>query len=183
MPKFSQRQRYTLAILCSLLIAGLVLLSFPAPAQQDISTYSTPSNYSASALQSVIGYALSGYYASAHITSGNTVSVTLTLVETDLVIFTGTFPAGTFDIPSTPITAINGGTVFLSIVSQNRVFTQMNVVAKIFHTVTTLPFFWAGVGVLGLTGLLSLAIFYQHTTAGKLARRILPVEKAGLGWA
>jgi hypothetical protein len=182
LPKFSQRQRYTLAILCSLLIAGLVLLSFPAPAEQDIATYSTPSNYSASALQTVIGYALSGYYASAHIITGNTATVTMTLVETDVVIFTSTFPAGTFDIPNTPITAVNGGTVFLTISSQGHVFTQMSVVAKIFHTITALPFFWAGVGVLGLTGLLTLAIFYQHTTAGRLARRILPVEKAGLGW-
>ena len=183
MPKFSQRQRYTVALLCSLLIAGLVLLSFPAPAEQDVSTYSTPSNYSASALQSVIGYALSGYYASAHITTGHSVTVTLTLVETGLVIFTSTFPAGTFDIPNTPITAANGGTVFLTIASQNQVFTQMNVMAKIFHTITALPFFWAGVGILGLTGLLTLAIFYQHTAAGRLARRILPVEKAGLGWS
>src|SRR6266699_1744174 len=182
MPKFSQRQRYTLAILCSLLIAGLILLSFPAPAEQDVTSYSTPSNFSASALQSVIGYALSGYYVSAHITAGHTVTVTLTLVETDLVIFTSTFPAGTFDIPNTPITAANGGTVFLTITSQNQVFTQMNVVATIFRTVTALPFFWAGVGILGLTGLLTLAIFYQHTAAGKLARRIFPVEKAGLGW-
>ena len=181
MPKFSQRQRYTLGILCSLLIAGLVLLSFPAPTQQDVATYSTPSNYSASALQTVIGYALSGYYASAHITTGNTATVTLTLVETDLVIFTSTFPAGTFDIPSTPITAVNGGTVFLTITSHNQVFTQMSVAAKIFHTITTLPFFWAGVGVLGLTGLLTIAIFYQHKTAGRLARRILPVDKSGLG--
>jgi len=108
--------------------------------------------------------------------------VTLTLVETNLVIFTSTFPAGTFDIPSTPITAANGGTVFLTITSRNQVFTQMNVVAKIFHTITTLPYFWAGAGILGLTGLLTLAIFYQHTVAGKLARKILPVEKAGLGW-
>ena len=182
MPKFSQRQRYTLAVLCSLLIAGLVLLSFPAPAEQNVATYSTPANYSASALQTVIGYALSGYYASAHITTGNTATVTLTLVETNLVIFTSTFPAGTFDIPSTPITAANGGTVFLTITSQNQVFTQMNVVAKIFHVVTALPYFWAGAGILGLTGLLTLAIFYQHTLAGKLARNILPVEKAGLGW-
>ena len=182
MPKFSQRQRYTLAILCSLLIAGLVLLSFPSPAEQDIATYQTASNYSASALQTVIGYALSGYYASAHVTTGNSVTVTLTIVETSLVIFTSTFPAGTFDVPSTPVTSVNGGTVFLTITSQGHVFTQMSVLAKIFHIVTALPFFWAGVGVLGLTGLLTLAIFYQHTAAGKLARRILPVEKAGLGW-
>ena len=70
----------------------------------------------------------------------------------------------------------------MTITSHNQVFTQMSVVAKIFHIVTALPFFWAGVGILGLTGLLTLAIFYQHTAAGKLARRILPVEKAGLGW-
>ncbi len=70
----------------------------------------------------------------------------------------------------------------MTITSQSQVFTSMSVVAKIFHTVTSLPFFWAGAGVLGLTGLLALAIFYQHTTAGRLARRILPVEKAGLGW-
>src|SRR2546426_12726338 len=180
MPKFSQRQRYPLAVLCSLLIAGLVLLSFPAPAEQNVATYSTPANYSASALQTVIGYALSGYYASAHITTGNTAAVTLTLVETNRVIFTSNFPAGTFDIPSTPITAANGGTVFLTITSQ--VYTQMSVVAKIFDIVTALPYFWAGAGILGLTGLLTLAIFYQHTTAGRLARKILPVEKAGLGW-
>ncbi len=182
MPKFSQRQRYTLAILCSLLIAGLVLLSFPAPAEQDVATYSTPVGYSTSALQKVIGFAAPGYYASAHITTGNTATVTLTLVESYRVIFTSNFPAGTFDIPSTPITAANGGTVFLTITSQNQVITAMNVVAKIFHITTTLPFFWAGAGILGLTGLLTLAIFYQHTAAGKLARRILPVEKAGLGW-
>src|SRR6266571_8990503 len=180
MPKFSQRQRYTLAILCSLLIAGLVLLSFPAPAEQDVATYSTPVGYSTSALQKVIGFAAPGYYASAHITTGNTATVTLTLVESYRVIFTSNFPAGTFDIPSTPITAANGGTVFLTITSQ--VYTQMSVVAKIFHIVTALPYFWAGAGILGLTGLLTLAIFYQHTTAGKLARKILPVEKAGLGW-
>jgi hypothetical protein len=182
LPKFSQRQRYTLAILCSLLIAGLVLLSFPAPAEQDTATYSTPSSVSTNELEIALGYALSGYYASAHITTGTTAAVTLKLVETDLVIFTSTFPAGTFDIPNTPITTVNGGTVFLTISSQGHVFTQMSVVAKIFHTITTLPFFWAGAGVLGLTGLLTLAIFYQHTTAGRLARRILPVEKAGLGW-
>ena len=70
----------------------------------------------------------------------------------------------------------------MTITSQNQVITPMNVVAKIFHIVTAFPFFWAGAGILGLTGLLTLAIFYQHTTAGKLARRILPVEKAGLGW-
>lgn len=70
----------------------------------------------------------------------------------------------------------------MTITSQGHVFTQMSVLAKIFHIVTALPFFWAGVGVLGLTGLLTLAVFYQHTAAGKLARRILPVEKAGLGW-
>src|SRR5207302_3392248 len=182
MPKFSQRQRYTLAVLCSLLIAGLVLLSFPAPAEQNVATYSTPDNYSASALQTVIGYALSGYYASAQITTGNAATVTLTLVETDLVIFTSTFPAGTFEIPCTPITAANGGTVFLTVTSQKQVFTQMSVVAKIFHIVTALPYFWAGAGILGLTGLLTLAIFYQHTSAGNLARKLLPVEKAGLGW-
>src|SRR5438093_10659286 len=108
MPKFSQRQRYTLAVLCSLLIAGIVLLSFPAPAEQNVATYSTPANYSASALQAVIGYALSGYYASAHITTGNTASVTLTLVETKLVVFTSTLPERTFHIPSTTITATNG---------------------------------------------------------------------------
>ena len=70
----------------------------------------------------------------------------------------------------------------MTITSQNQIITPMNVVAKIFHIVTALPFFWAGAGILGLTGLLTLAIFYQHTAAGKLARRILPVEKAGLGW-
>ncbi len=123
-------------------------------------------------LQAVIGYALSGYYVSAHITTGNTARLTLTLVETDLVIFSSTFPAGTFDIPNTPITAANGGTVFLTITSQNQVFTQMNVVATIFHTVTALPFFWAGVGILGLTGLLTLAIFYQHTAAGICDRNV-----------
>jgi hypothetical protein len=180
MPKFSQRQRYTLAVLCSLLIAGLVLLSFPAPSEQDVATYSTTSNNPVNAVQSVIGLALPGYYASAHITTGNSVTVTLKIVETGMAIFTSTFPAGTFDIPNTPITAANTGTVFLTITSQ--VYTQMSVVAKIFHIVTALPFFWAGVGILGLTGLLTLAIFYQHTAAGKLARRILPVEKAGLGW-
>ncbi len=181
MPKFSQRQRYTLAILCGLLIAGLVLLSFPAPAEQDVTTYST-SMLTTNGLSQEIGFAPSGYYATAHIMSGNTIDVKLTLVESNLVLFTATFLAGTFDIPNTPITTANGGTVFLTITSHNQVFTQMSVVAKIFHIVTALPFFWAGVGILGLTGLLTLAIFYQHTAAGKLARRILPVEKAGLGW-
>ncbi len=70
----------------------------------------------------------------------------------------------------------------MTITSHDQVFTQMNVVAKISHIITTLPYFWAGAGILGLTGLLALAIFYQHTVAGKLARKILPVEKAGLGW-
>src|SRR5438445_12486712 len=121
MPKFSQRQRYTLAILCSLLIAGLVLLSFPA-AEQDTATYSTPTGHSASALQTVIGHALSGYYASPHITTGNTATVTLTLVARAVVIFTSTFPARTFDIPSTPITAANGGTVLLTTTPHHHVF-------------------------------------------------------------
>jgi hypothetical protein len=151
------------------------------PAEQDVATYSTPSNLPpTNGLTQSIGFAPSGYYATAHITTGNTVTVKLTLVESDLVLFMASFSAGTFDIPNIPITAVNGGTVFLTITSQG--YTQMNVIARIFHTVTALPFFWAGVGILGLTGLLTLAIFYQHTAAGKLARRILPVEKAGLGW-
>jgi len=181
MPKFSQRQRYTLGILCSLLIAGLVLLSFPAPAEQDVATYSTPPNFPpTSGLTQSIGFAPSGYYATAHITTDNTVTVKLTLVESNEVLFTALFSAGTFDIPNTLIPAANGGTLFLTVTSQG--FAQLNIAAKIFHIVTALPFFWAGVGILGLTGLLTLAIFYQHTAAGKLARRILPVEKAGLGW-
>jgi hypothetical protein len=182
LPKFSQRQRYTLAVLCSLLIAGLVLLSYPSPTEENIATYSTPPNLSTNYISQEIAYALNGYYATAHVIAGNTVTVTLTLIESDLVIFKGTFPAGTFDIPNTPITAANGGTVFLTVASQNQVFTQINVVARVFQIVTGLPFFWAGVGVLGFAGLLTLAVFYQHTAAGKLARRILPVEKAGLGW-
>lgn len=183
MPRIRQRQRYTLAVLCSLLIAGLVLLSYPAPAEQDVATYSTPPNVPpTNALEVAIGYALSGYYASAHITSGNVATATVKLVETGMVIFTSTFPAGTFDIPNTPITATDGGTVFLTVTSRGQVFTQMSVVAKIFHTTTSLPLFWAGVGVLGLTGLLALSIFYQNAAVGKLARRIVPVEKTRLGW-
>src|SRR5438094_7067069 len=85
MPKFSQRQRYTLAILCSLLIAGLVLLSFPAPAEQDVTTYST-STLTTNGLSQEIGFAPSGYYATAHIMSGNTIDVKLTLVESNLVL-------------------------------------------------------------------------------------------------
>src|SRR5207245_7533876 len=101
--QFVKLQVYSVVRLCSLLIAGLVLLSFPAPAEQDVATYSTPANFPmTNSLQAVIGYALSGYYVSAHITTGNTARLTLTLVETDLVIFTSTFPAGTFDIPNTP---------------------------------------------------------------------------------
>ncbi len=179
MPRAQKDKRFTLILLLALLVSGLTLLAFPVPAQENTGQYATPPNYLTSSVNKVIGYAPAGYFATAHFSSGNTVTVTLSLVESSIELFQATFPAGTFDVPNVSV-GTSGGTVFLTIQSANRMITLMNVVARIFHEVTAFPFFWAGVAVLGLAVVFAMATFYKNTSLGRIAARILPVNKLGL---
>lgn len=167
------KRLYKLAGLLGLLVVGLVLLALPTTTEESLQQYSaqvTKSEFDAS-----IGYAPPGYSADAHITVGNQVAVRVTLVETNAVLFTASFPAGTFDIPT--IIVFNGGNIFLTIEPQNGVFTQMNVFARIFHDVITYRYAWLGLGVLSMAGLYGLATFLPNTAFGRLAGRIIPVHR------
>lgn len=180
MRRVLRAKRFHLILLLGLLGTGWTLMAFPIPAQENIGQpYTTPPNYLTSGINTVIGYAPAGYLTTAHFSSGNQVTVTFSLVESSIELFRATFPAGTFDIPNVPV-GTSGGTVFLTIQSANRVITPMSVVARIFHEVSTFPFFWAGVVVVGLAVIYGLATFYGNTSLGRMAAKILPVNKLGL---
>ncbi len=176
MARIEKAKRTKLILLIVLLAAGITLAVFPVSAQENLGQpYTTPPNYWVSGINTQIGFAPPGYFATAHISSGNPVTVTLTLVESDAQLFLATFPAGTFDIPNIPM-GQSSGTVFLSIKSQSNVITPMTVLARIFHNITAFPLFWAGLGVLGLAGIYAIATFHKEMGLG----RILPVDKLGL---
>ncbi len=176
MARIEKAKRTKLILLIGLLAAGIALAVFPVSAQQNLGQpYTTPPNYWVSAINTQVGFAPPGYFTTAHVSSGNLVTVTLTLVESGSQLFQATFPAGTFDIPNVPL-GQNSGTVFIAIQSQGNVITPMTVVARIFHEITAFPLFWAGVGLLGLAGIYVLATFHREIGLG----RVLPIDKLGL---
>lgn len=176
MARIEKAKRTKLILLIALLAAGITLAAFPASTQENLGQpYTTPPNYWVSGINTQIGFAPPGYFATAHISSGNPVTVTLTLVESNSQLFQATFPAGTFDIPNVPL-GQSSGTVFLAIKSQGNVITPMSVLARIFHEITAFPLLWAGVGVLGLAGIYAIGTFHKEMGMG----RILPVDRLGL---
>ncbi len=173
MARIDKAKRTKLMLLIVLLGAGITLAAFPVSAQENLGQpYTTPPNYSASGINTQIGFAPPGYFTTAHVNSGNAVTVTLTLVESDSQLFQATFPAGTFDIPNIPL-GQSSGTVFLAIKSQGNIITPLSVVARIFHEITAFPLFWAGLGLLGLAGIYGIATFHREMGLG----RILPIDK------
>ena len=166
------RQHYVkFLVLAGLVLTGIVLVAMPTPVEQNVQEFSAP-QVTTNELPASIGFAPSGYYADAHITTSNAVTVKLVLVGST-VLFSQSFPAGTFDIPRTQI--VTGGNIFLTVTSSNGAFTQMNVFARIFHEVATYQYAWVGIGVLGVAGLFTLAILSPGTGLGRLVYKILPV--------
>lgn len=166
------RQHYAkFLVLAGLILTGAVLIALPTPVEQNIQEYSAP-QVTTNELPASIGFAPPGYYADAHITTNNAVTVKLVLVGST-VLFSQSFPAGTFDIPRLQIVA--GGNLFLTITSSNGAYTQMNVFARIFHDISTYQYAWMGIGVLGVAGLFALAILRPNTGLGRLVYKILPV--------
>ncbi|OLD02226.1 hypothetical protein AUG19_07565 [archaeon 13_1_20CM_2_54_9] len=166
------RQHYAkFIVLAGLILTGIVLIALPTPVEQNVQVFSAP-QVTTNELPASIGFAPPGYYADAHVTTNNAVTVKLVLVGS-AVLFSQSFPGGTFDIPRVQI--IGGGNLFLTISSTNGAFTQMNVFARIFHDVSTYQYAWIGIGVLGVAGLLTLAILRPETGLGRLVYKILPV--------
>ncbi len=169
---WENRQQYAkFLVLAGLLLAGIILIALPTPIVQNFQQYSA--QVTQSELDASIGFAPPGYYADAHIVTGNAVTVKLVLVESSTTLFSQSFQAGTFDIPSTQVTA--GGNIFLTITPSSGIFTQMSVFARIFHEVATYQYAWIGIGVLGVAGLFALAILRPETGLGRLVYKILPV--------
>ena len=166
------RQHYAkFLILAGLVLTGIVLVALPTPVDQNVQEFSAP-QVTRNELDASIGFAPAGYYVDAQITTSNAVTVNLVLVGST-VLFSQSFPAGTFDIPRTQI--VTGGNIFLTVSSSNSVYTQMSVFARIFHEVATYQYAWVGIGVLGVAGLFSLAILRPTTGLGRLVYKILPV--------
>ncbi len=179
MPSQVRKRVYSLAIVLLLLVAGVFLLASPVVAEETRQAYSRP-NFSADEVNVDMGYAPPRYFASAQISSGNTVTVIITVLlgTTSTEVFRASFPAGSFEISR--VSMGSGGTVFLSVESQGGSLTQMSVFARVFHYVTTYPYSWAGLVVVCVAGLFALATEFPRTGFGKIARMILPVEKLGL---
>ena len=173
MARIEKARRTKLILLIGLLAAGITLAAFPVPAQENLGQPYT-ANLSTSEIDAQIGFAPPGYFTTAHVSSGNPVTVILTLVESNTKLFQATFSPGTFDIPNIPL-GQSSGTVFLAIQSQSGP-TSMSVEARIFHEVTAFPLFWAGLGLLGLAGIYAMATFHKEMGLG----RILPVDELGV---
>ncbi len=171
-----QHRQYAATILLALVLTGLTLLVLPSISQTTAQEYSA--QVTTTELDASIGYAPPGYAVDAQITSQNQVTVTLKLVGTSAVIFSQSFPAGTFTISQ--ITIINGGNLFLTIAPQNSAFTRMTVFARIFQNVVTYQYSWIGVLVLGIAGLFALAAFFPQTALGRAASKIIPVHRIHL---
>ncbi len=167
---------YKPAVFIGLLVTGIVIAMLPTTAQENYQQYSA--QVVTSELDASVGYAPPGYFTDAHITTNNQVTVIVTLVETNTVLFSQSFSAGTFDIQR--IVILNGGNIFLTIKPPNNVFTQMNVYARIFHEIVTYRYTWIGIGVLVFAGLLGLAVLFPDTAFSRLTGRIIPCQKAGL---
>lgn len=174
----AQRRLVSLAIILILVAGGLASLVYPVPVEENGPVYSN-TNFSGNELNVWVGYAPPGYYTTTQIESGNDVTVVITILlgTASTEIFRSSFPAGTVEVSK--VSVGNGGTVFLSVESRGGVFTQLSVYARIFRYITTYPYSWAGLVVLGLAGLFMLATEFGNTSFGKAARMILPVNKLG----
>ncbi len=175
----TQRRFFSLAIIVVLVASGFVFLAYPVLAEENGLVYSNE-NFSGNELNVALGYAPPSYYTTTQIRSGNDVTVVITVLlgSASAEIFRSSFPAGNFTISE--VSVGNGGTVFLSVESSGGAFTQLSVYARIFRHITTYPYSWAGLVVLGLAGLFTLATEFGNTSFGKVARMILPVDRLGL---
>src|SRR5881397_4001018 len=96
------RQHYAkFLVLAGLVLAGVVLIALPTPVEQNTQEFSAP-QVTTNELPASVGFAPPGYYVDAHITANNAVTVKLVLVGST-VLFSQSFPAGTFDIPRVQI--------------------------------------------------------------------------------
>ncbi len=167
------KQHYKLALFIGLLVTGIVVAMIPTVVEENYQQFAA--QVRESELDASVGFAPPGYFTDAHITVNNQVTATITLVETNTILFSQSFPAGTFDIQR--IVILNGGNIFLTVKPQNNVFTQMSVYARIFHEVVTYQYTWIGIGVLALAGSLGLAILFPDTALGRLAGRRSPRQE------
>lgn len=144
-----------------MIITGLLLLVYPVTQDRNAVMYSD--GFYGDQFTAIVGYAPPGDFATVHLTSGNGVLITLQIALNGVYtpIFTDSFPAGTVDVPNTSVGT--GGTVFLTIASNNRVFTPMNIQARIFQEVATYPYIPLGIGTLGVA-----AVFATITRIGRV---------------
>ena len=105
----SQRRTLTIAIILLSLTAGLVLLVVPVSEEETGPVYSA--SLTATEIVVPVGYAPPSYFTTARVTSGNEVTVTLSvlLASSYTVIFSANFQPGTFEVSK--ISVGNGGTV------------------------------------------------------------------------
>jgi hypothetical protein len=136
MPKSSQHLQHAL-VYCSFSTAGPVTSSFPASMVQEHMSSAAPTRFIC-ALPSVSECTFAFYSSFAHIETRSSVTVTLSIVRLDLVVFKDAFPAGSFTIPSTPNTDVNDETVTMAI--QNQVSTEISMIAEILQSGTVFPF-------------------------------------------
>jgi len=152
--KAKSQRFYTLVFLVAITLVGIVFLAYPVPLAKDSVSYS--GGFYGDQFNTIIGYAPPGDFASVHLTSGNGVTITLQVALNGAYtpIYNAAFPAGTIDVPTTSVG--NGGTLFLTVSSDNRVFTPMNIQARIFQEIASYPFIPLGIGTLGVAGLLAI---------------------------
>ncbi len=169
----TQRHFLSLAITILAVAGGLVFLFYPVSTEETGANVSR--NFSGDELNLTVGYAPPNYYTSAQVTSGNQVTLIVSVLlgtETTKV-FEANFQAGSFEVSK--VSVGNGGTVFLTVKSREG-FTDMSVYARIFRYITTYPYAMLGLAVMGFAALFTLATHFRHTSFGKVAKRILPVE-------
>ncbi len=171
----AQRHFLSLAITLLAVAGGLVFLFYPVSTEETGASVSR--NFSGDELNLTVGYAPPNYYTSAQVTSGNQVTliVSVLLGAQTTEVFRADFQAGSFEISK--VSVGNGGTVFLTVQSHEGSFTDMSVYARIFRYITTYPYALLGLVVMGFAGLFTLATHFRHTSFGKVATKILPVEK------
>ncbi len=170
----AQRHFLSLAIIILAVAGGLVLIFYPVSTEETGATVSR--NFSGNELNLTVGNAPPNYYASAQVTSGNQVTLIVSvLLGTETAeVFRAVFQAGPFEVSK--VSVGNGGTVFLTVESHGGTFTDMSVYARIFHYITIYPYALLGLAVIGFAGLFTLATQFRHTPFGKVAGKILPVE-------
>ncbi len=152
--KAKSQRFYTLILLLAITIVGIAFLAYPVPLAKDSVSYS--GGFYGDQFNTIVGYAPPGDFASVHLSSGNGVTITLQVALNGAYtpIYDAAFPAGTIDVPSTSVGS--GGTLFLTVSSNNRVFTPMNIQARIFQEIASYPYIPLGIGALGVAGLLAI---------------------------